>query len=390
MLPEFFGFHNPTKVLYQVGIARDFKHELDIINADNYFIVSDKVISDIGLTKKVTDGLNGIKLSGEFLDVPQDAELEAVKELAARAKKAKAEGIIAIGGGSVIDCAKAANILLTLGGDLIEDYSGAHTLPDQPLKPLIVIPTTSGTGSEVTMVAVVYDKANSVKSPFTDKHLLPNLALLDPEMNLSMPPKITASTGMDALTHAVEACMSLEWSPISEAIASGAIRLIFENIEKATANGDDINARGAMAIASCMAGIAFTHSMVGCVHGMAHTVGGLFHVPHGVANGILLPHGMEYNFNEVIDKLARLGPFMGANVAGLSEEKAARKAIESVRALTGKLNALGALPLRLRDVGVPEASLPDVAEGTTMDGSSFYNPREVEAEEILKHLKNAY
>ena len=390
MLPEFFGFHNPTKVLYQVGIAQDFNHELDLMGADNYFIVSDKVISDIGLVKKVTDGLDGVKISGEYLDVPQDAELQSVKELAERAKAAGAGGLIAVGGGSVIDAAKGANILLSLGGDLVEDYSGAHTLPEQPLKPLVVIPTTSGTGSEVTMIAVIYDKENLTKSPFTDKHLLPDLALIDPEMTITMPPQITASTGMDALTHAVEACLSLEWSPVSTALASKAIELIFENAEQATKDGENLDARGAMCIASCLAGIAFTHSMVGVVHGMAHTVGGLYHVPHGVANGILLPHGMEYNFDEVTDKLAKLAHFMGENISGLSEEEAARKSIEGVRKLTKKLNALDALPLRLGDVGVPEDGLPAVAEGTTMDGTSFYNPCEVEEEKVLKHLKNAF
>ena len=391
MLPEFFEFYNPTRVVYGAGIASDLKAELDFLGIGKYFIVSDTIISDLGLTKKVVDGLMsaGIDVTGEFLDVPQDSDVNTVNSCAEQAKASGAEGLVAIGGGSVIDTAKAADILISEGGDLVEDYSGAHTLT-RPLKPLIVIPTTAGTGSEVTQVAVVYDKENKVKMPFTDKFLLPSLAVLDPEMTLSLPPKLTASTAMDALTHAVEAYVDLQCSPFSDTFAIGAVELIFKNIVQATRNGDDLEARGALLIASNMAGIAFSHSMVGCVHGMAHAVGGLFRVPHGVANAILLPHGMEYNFEEVKDKLAKLASVMGEDVSGLSADDAARKAIEAVRKLNGTLNKMGALPLRLREVGVSEDGLPEIAEATVMDGTSFYNPREVVAEEILAHLKNAY
>ena len=391
MLPEFFEFYNPTRVVYGAGIASDLKAELDFLGIGKYFIVSDKIISDLGLTKKAVDWLTsaGIEVIGEFLDVPQDSEVNTVNVCADQAKTSGAEGLVAIGGGSVIDTAKAVNILISEGGDLVEDYSGAHTLT-RPLKPLVVIPTTAGTGSEVTQVAVVYDKDNKVKMPFTDKFLLPSLAVLDPEMTLSLPPKLTASTAMDALTHAVEAYVDLQWSPFSDTFAIGAVELIFKNIVRATRNGDDLEARGSLLVASNMAGIAFSHSMVGCVHGMAHAVGGLFRVPHGVANAILLPHGMEYNFEEVKDKLAKLAPIMGEDVSGLSADDAARKAIEAVRKLNGTLNEMGALPLRLREVGVSEDGLPEIAEATVMDGTSFYNPREVVAEEILAHLKNAY
>ncbi len=391
MLPEFFEFYNSTRVVYGSGIASDFKAELDFLGIGKYFIVSDRIISDLGLTKKVVDGLTsaGIEVTGEFLDVPQDSEVNTVNACADQAKTSGAEGLVAIGGGSVIDTAKAANILISEGGDLVEDYSGAHTLT-RPLKPLVVIPTTAGTGSEVTQVAVVYDKDNKVKMPFTDKFLLPSLAVLDPEMTLSLPPKLTASTAMDALTHAVEAYVDLQWSPFSDTFAIGTVELIFKNIVQATKNGEDLEARGSLLIASNMAGIAFSHSMVGCVHGMAHAVGGIFRVPHGVANAILLPYGMEYNFEEVKDKLAKLAPIMGEEVSGLSADDAARKAIEAVRKLNGTLNEMGALPLRLREVGVSEDGLPEIAEATVMDGTSFYNPREVVAEEILAHLKNAY
>ncbi|MCD6586821.1 MAG: iron-containing alcohol dehydrogenase [Desulfobacteraceae bacterium] len=391
MLPEFFEFYNPTKVVYEDGVATDLKPELDIIGIKKYFIVSDHIINDLGLVDKVAGGLAeaGFEVTGKYLDVAQDARLNDVQTCADQIKASGAEGIISIGGGSVIDTAKAANILFSEGGNLVDDYSGAHTLT-RPLKPHVVIPTTAGTGSEVTMIAVIYDEENKEKLAFADKFLLPNLAVLDPQMTISLPFKMTAATGMDALTHAIEAYVGTQAAPISDAFAVGAIELIMKNIVTATKNGEDVEARGAMQIASTMAGISFTHSMVGCVHGMAHATGGLYRVPHGVANGIFLPFGMEYNFEEIKEKLARLAPIMGEDISGLSEEEAARLAIAAVRKLSKQLNDLDALPLRLRDVGVPEDGLEAIAEGAINDGTSFYNPREMDEEDLLPFIQKAY
>jgi alcohol dehydrogenase len=391
MLPEFFEFYNPTKIVYQVGISTDLKPELDIIGIKKYFIISDHVIADLGMVKKIADGLAeaGFETVGQFLDVAQDARLNDVQRCADLVRASGAEGILSIGGGSVIDTAKAVNILFSEGGNLVEDYSGAHTLT-RPLKPHIVIPTTAGTGSEVTMAAVIYDEENKEKLAFPDKFLLPNLAVLDPEMTLSLPPKMTAATGMDALTHAVEAYVGIQASPISDVMAAGAIDLIMKNLVRAVENGEDIDARGGMLVAACMAGIAFTHSMVGVVHAMAHAAGAHYRVPHGVANGIFLPHGLEYNFDFIYEKLARLAPVVGIVSNGTSDEDKARSVIAAIRDLTNKLDALGALPVRLRDVGVPEDGPAVIAEGALNDGSSFYNPRPMDEEELLPYVQNAY
>ncbi len=391
MIPEFFEFYNHTKVVYKDGIATDLKPELDIIGIQKYFIISDHIINGVGLVDKVADGLKeaGCEPVGRFLDVAQDARLKDVKKCADLVKASGAQGILSIGGGSVIDTAKAVNILFSEGGDLVEDYSGAHTLK-HPLKPHVVIPTTAGTGSEVTMIAVIYDEDNKEKLAFPDKFLLPNLAVLDPQMTVSLPPKMTAATGMDALTHAVEAYVGITASPVSDGFALGAIELIMSRLVQAVENGADVEARGAMLIASNMAGIAFTHSMVGCVHGLAHTTGAHFRVPHGVANGIFLPVGLEYNFEYIQDKLARLAPVAGVMETGMSNEAAARAVIASIRSLTQQLNKLNALPLRLRDVGVPEDGLMTIAEGALNDGTSFYNPRPMDAEELLPFVQNVY
>jgi alcohol dehydrogenase len=391
MLPEFYQFHHPTKVIYGEGLVNDFAHELEELNTHRFWVVSDPVIRDLGLVQTVTAGLQeaGFTITGEFYDVPQDASLQAVEAISRMATESGAQGLIAIGGGSVIDATKAANFVFSEGGNLIEDYSGAATLT-RPLKPLVVIPTTAGTGSECTLVAVINDVANKTKLAFSDKFLLPDLAVLDPLMTQSLPPGLTASTGMDALTHAVESYVGIDSSPHSEALAAAAIQSVFKYLLRATRDGNDLEARGGMLIAANLAGSSFSHSMVGCVHSMAHAVGGIARVPHGVANAILLPHGMAYNFEACKQKYARLAPMMGEHVSGLSVEEAARKAIEAVRSLVRQLSALDAIPTRLRDAGVSHEILPEIAEAAVEDGTIVYNPREVVAEEILKHLQNAY
>ncbi len=391
MLPEFYQFYHPTRMIYGQGLAQDFSHELEALNAKKYFIVSDPVIHDLGLVETIQQGMEqgGFTITGLYLDVPQDASLESVAEISRLATESGAQGLVAVGGGSVIDAAKAANCTFSLGGDLVEDYSGVGTLT-QPLKPLVVIPTTAGTGSECTLVAIVYDVKNKVKLAFSDRYLLPQLAILDPIMTQSLPPKLTASTGMDALTHAVESYTGIDSSPHSEALATAAVEMIFENMIPAVENGDDLDARGAMLIASNMAGTSFSHSMVGCVHSMAHAAGAISRIPHGVANGILLAQGMEYNLELCRDKYARLAQVMGENTRGLSTDAAARKAIEAVQQLHRRLSALGALPLNLQEAGVPEKSLEAIARAAEEDGTTVYNVREVVAEDILVHLKNAY
>jgi alcohol dehydrogenase len=391
MLPAFYQFQVSTKVLYGPGLALDFSHELQELGAGAYFLVTDRVIHELGLANRVGAQLkkDGYTITGIYMDVPQDASVACVEAIAEQCRRTGAEAILAIGGGSVIDAAKAANFIFTNGGRLIEDYSGAATL-SSPLKPLVVIPTTAGTGSECTLAAVIYDQTNHVKLSFSDKFLLPNLAVLDPQMTVTMPPLLTASTGMDALTHAVEAFMGIDASPHSQALGQFAISCIYNNIVRAVENGDDVEARGAMLIGANLAGISFSHSMVGCVHSMAHGTGAVARVPHGTANAILLPHGMAYNFEESKNLLAAMAPFLGEHSNGLDADDAAQRAIDAVKKLTAKLNRLCSLPVRLRDAGVKEEMLPLIAQKAEEDGTAIYNPRPVIAEEIMVPLTNAF
>lgn len=391
MLPDFFEFRMPTRVVYGPGLVSDLQAELAQVSATRYLAVSDPTVARLGLLDRVVDGMAaaGYEVADRFLDVPANSEVGTVAACAALAAACGAEGFVAVGGGSVIDTAKMADVLLTFGGDLVNDYSGSGTIAG-PLHPLVAIPTTAGTGSEVTGVAVIYDADSHTKLAFSAPALMPGLAVLDPEFTLSLPPGLTASTAMDALTHAMEAWVSPQASPFTDAIAAKAVELIRRFVERAVRHGDDLEARGSLQVASTLAGMAFSHAMVGCVHGMAHAAGGLYGVPHGVANAVLLPYGLEYNLPETHAKLAALAPFLGVQSAGPETVAAAHATIAAVRALTGRLHDLGALPLRLRDLGVPADGLPHIAAATVLDGTSFYNPREVVAEDILSELERAY
>ncbi len=387
----FFQFFCSTKIIFNPGIAKDISAELAAFSLARVLIMTDKVLLALPGVQSVLEGLknSGLEVAAIFSDVPSNSEIKVVKRCAEMAKQKEVDGIIAIGGGSVVDTAKAVDILLTHGGDLVSDYSGAETLPG-PLKPLIAIPTTAGTGSEVSHAAVILDEENHAKLSFTDRNLAPHLAVLDPELTFGLPPKLTAATAMDALTHAIESYTSIQANPISDAFAATAIPLIRQNILKAVLHGEDIEARGALLTAATMAGIAFDHAMVGVVHGMAHATGGLAGVHHGTANSIFLPWGMEYNLEVCTDRYAEIADLLGVKTSGMSPEAAARKGIEAVKRLREELHQACGLPYRLRDVGIKEDLFEAIAEGTVNDGTSFYNPREVVKEAVIEQIKKAY
>ena len=262
----------------------------------------------------------------------------------------------------------------------------------KPMKPLVVIPTTSGTGSEVTSVAVIADPDSNTKLAFSSRLLLPRLAILDPRMTLTLPAHITAATGMDALSHAIEACLCLQKNPLSDAYAWAAINLIRENLIKVIKNGKDKAGRLALANAACMAGVAFANSMVGMVHSLGHASGGLCHVPHGVAMSIFLPRALEYNMHKVRTDLARLLlPLAGLEVyTRTAEDKRAEEAVASIRRLQDELHELARLPLTLKEAGVPRDMLEAIAHAALDDGSLTFNPEEMDYEDALKILNDAY
>ena len=253
--------------------------------------------------------------------------------------------------------------------------------------PHIAIPTTAGTGSEVTKHAVIKDLEAQQKLLFGDFHLYPRVAILDPELTVGMPAAITAGTGLDALTHAFEALHAMQAEPIADALALHAIRLLVANLKKTLDIPGDLTARGQMLLASTMAGIAFDNAQVGLVHAIAHTVGARHHVHHGTANAILLPHVLRFNADVAAEAYREGGTAMGVVTAGMEDAAA----VDAVSQAITRFVAGAGLPTRLRDVGVAEADLSAIAEGTLTDGSIVYNPKPVTlATEVMTVLRAAH
>ncbi len=393
MIPSYYEFQNPVRIISGNKALDNLPYELDQLGVARPLIVTDQGISKAGLVRYVIQafGESEMTVGGLYDQVPPDSSLGIVKELAAVFRENRCDCIVAIGGGSVMDTAKGVNILVTEGADDLLQFEGAERLK-RPLKPLVVIPTTSGTGSEVTSVAVIADPDNNTKLAFSSRRLLPRLAILDPRMTLTLPAHITAATAMDALTHAIEACICLQKNPLSDAYAWAAMNLLREHLIPVIKNGKDPVGRLALANAACMAGVAFSNSMVGMVHSLGHACGGLCHVPHGVAMNIFLPHVLEYNMHKVTREIAGLLlPLAGPEVyARTPEEKRAEETIACIRRLQADLHEQAKLPRTLKEAGVPREALEGIARAALGDGSLTFNPEEMNYEEALRVLNDAY
>jgi len=450
MLPEYFEFSLPTKLVYGIGILGNLGEALKPFGKRRAILVTDEILVKAGPVDKVKAGFKDtdIDIAYTFDKVPPNSTIKTVEKCAGLAKKHKCDMIIAIGGGSVIDTAKVANILVVKGGK-VADHMGAYLLDsNEALLPTIFIPTTAGTGSEVTKVAVIADPDGDVKLPFAEEQFLPKMAILDPEVTASMPGRLTAATGMDALTHAIEAYVDKEWSPASDALALHAIKLISNNILQACAQPDDMQARGAMLVGSFLAGVAFSHSMVGMVHGISHALGGVYHIPHGLANALILPEVMEYNleaqggryadiavalgisFPQVvdhgqsllktnrldflsklvnkyeIDSLSELVSSSSYKARGMAaraignlgfiddwvRKQAALAAVEKVRTLNRQLAHLTKMALNLKEAGISDnlEKIEQVATTAMEDGAMLYNPVEPERDAVIEIVRKAY
>jgi len=385
-IPEYFQFQCKTKVIFGVGTISEIPDEIKALDSKRALIVTDKVVRKLDYFEEIVNILKSseIKLVGIFDEVPVNSNIETCNKGYKIAQEKESDILVAVGGGSVIDTAKGMNILLTESGDLLEDHQGVYLLK-RPLKNLIAIPTTAGTGSEVTFAAVIKDSIQKLKISFISPYLAPNTAILDPNVTISCSPELTASTGMDALSHAIESIHSLQNEPVSDALALHAIKLIGDNLRKVVNNGKNIKARANMLIAANMAGLAFTNALVRIVHAMAHALGGYCDVPHGIANSILLPYGMEYNL-EYCKRYAFVAEAFGIDIRGLSDKEAGEKAIDAVWQLTKDCD----MPQKLREVGVNIKDLSKVAEDSICDGSIYNNPREATIEDIEKILKKAF
>lgn len=394
MAKPYYEFFCPVKVIAGNAALEHIPFELSTLGAKRPMIITDKgvrsnqLLAPIEAAFESTDAVIGCI----FDDVPPDSSLDTVRQAAALYRQNQCDAIIAVGGGSVIDTSKATNILVSEGGDDLLQYSGAHNLP-KPLKPFFVIPTTSGTGSEVTMVAVVSDPAKNVKMAFASYYLMPHAAILDPRMTQTLPPHLTAMTAMDALTHAVEAYTCMAANPISDAYATAAIKKISSHLFNVLDNPNDAQGRLELAQASTMAGIAFSNSMVGLVHSLGHALGAVAHLPHGLCMNLFLPYVLQYNKDVNGDKIADLLlPLAGADIyAQTPAHLRAEKAINTIQAMRDRLFSLTKLPRTLQETGkVTEAQLDEVAEKALNDGSIIYNPKEATLEDLRAILQKAW
>lgn len=391
---SYFEFQNAVKLLCGELALERIPNELQHLNAKRPLVLSDAVLAKIGTMAQVTSAMEaeGVTPAACFTDIPVDSSLAVVNKIAAFYREQDCDSIVAIGGGSVIDTAKGVRLVLSQDTDDIFSISGLENVTNGRHIPFVVVPTTAGTGSECTGVAVIKNDENGVKMEFLSPFVEPDVAVIDPRMTEGLPPKATASTGMDALCHAVEACTCLQANPLSTAYGTAAIRLIAQNLETATVNGKNREARFNMALASTMAGIAFSNSMVGAVHAIGHALGGVCGVPHAVAMTILLPHVMRYNLSHSAGDYAALLPWLVGMDAAMATpaDKRAEAAIAAIEALGTKLNAACGLPLTLSAAGVSKESFAKVAEFAVNDGALIVNPRAATVEQVVEILNAAF
>ena len=381
-ITEEFSFELPTRIEYGVGVASKLGEEVRLLKAQKVSLITDPGIIKAGLLDKITSILKEEKLLYNVFDGvdpnPKDRNVERGAQVV---RSFEADAMVAVGGGSVIDWAKAIGVLVSHDGKRIKDFEG-KTAVKKPILPFIAVPTTAGTGSEVTFSAVITDTENNYKMTVRSPFMAAKVALLDPKLTVTVPPHITASTGMDALTHAIEAYTVKVSEPISDALALYAIELITNNLVNAVKNGENINARACMLVGSLLAGMAFSHSDVGSVHCMAEALGGVYDAPHGVCNAVLLPYVMEYNAEFCLEKYARIAQAMGEIFDTM--EEGAMKAVERVK----KLSVDVGLP-SFKSLGVKEEDLEKLADMAAKNISTKSNPREMTKEDYLTLFRRA-
>ncbi len=389
---DFYQSTQPTRIIAGRDLIGSAGFEFMKEGAQRVLIVTDEIIRGTGLIEKVEAGLTdgGLEVAGVFDEVPQDSATDVCERCAAFAKEVGADSFLAVGGGSVIDTAKAATLIFTHGGT-VREHEGFFLMPrgadgmgrPEDIAPLGVIPTTAGTGSEVSMAAVVKDHEEKVKVEIADFPLFPRLAILDPESTRTLPPSVAAASGMDAMTHAIEGHTCTDWSPHLSANVLQALKMIRDNLERAVSDPDDEEARGNMLVAASLA----INLNLGSVHAMSHPCGAHYGVPHGVANAINLPHVVRFNCGggtPIANRFRDVADILDVESGG-SDDAVGGALAEHI---TAKIDRLG-LPTRLSETGVPEEGIPTLVDGALGDGTTLLNPREVEEDDYTELFKAA-
>lgn len=376
-----FSFNLPSRIEFGEGVSGTVGDEAAGLGGTRALIVTDKGVRAAGLIDPLVEALTDAGLTAVvFDDVAGNPRDTNVTEGASLASDEGCDVLVAVGGGSPIDCAKGIAAVHKYGG-VIQDY---ESQPDcwfkvpGPVTPLVAIPTTAGTGAEVTFWAVITDTSRSYKMGVGDPNLAPKVALVDPALTISLPASMTAATGMDALTHAVEAYTARCAQPMSDALALAAIELVANNLRPVYANGENAQARHNMMLASLLAGVAFANSDVAGVHAMGEVIGGFYDTPHGVAMAIYLPVIMEFNAIANPAKYAKIARLFGEPVDSLSPMAAARKAADAVRQLAAELDIPTA-----RQVGVRDEDLGELAKRASVNLSGPDNARTATEQDYL-------
>ncbi|MBJ6800739.1 iron-containing alcohol dehydrogenase [Geomonas propionica] len=379
-----YGFYIPTVSLMGVGSAKETGEQVKALGASKALIVTDKGLSAMGVADKIKEQVEAAGVKAVIFDGaepnPTDVNVhDGVKVY----QENGCDAIISLGGGSSHDCGKGIGLVIGNGGH-IRDFEGVNK-STKSMPAFVAINTTAGTASEMTRFCIITNTDTHVKMAIVDWRCTPNIAINDPLLMVGKPAALTAATGMDALTHAVEAYVSTIATPITDACAIKAIELIAEFLSKAVANGEDLEARDKMAYAEYLAGMAFNNASLGYVHSMAHQLGGFYNLPHGVCNAILLPAVSQYNLIACPKRFADIAKALGENVDGLSVTEAGQKAIDRIRTLSASIG----IPTGLKALNVKEEDLTVMAENAKKDACQFTNPRKATLEQVVQIFKDA-
>lgn len=379
-----YSFFMPTVNLMGAGCVKQVGERCKILNGKKVLLVTDKDLNKLGLAEQVAGYIREVGIEVVIFDgaIPNPTD-KNVADGEKVYKKEKCDMIVSLGGGSSHDCAKGVGLVIGNGGN-IRDFAGVDQSTN-PMPPLVAVNTTSGTASEMTRFCIITNTDTKVKMAIVDWRVTPLVSINDPEIMAKMPRGLTAATGMDALTHAVEAYVSTIATPITDACALKAIELISKNLRQAVAYGDNMEARDAMTYAQLLAGMAFNNASLGYVHAMAHQLGGFYDLPHGVCNAILLPHVQRFNLISNPQRFVDMAVAMGEVVEGLSVRDAAEKALTAIQQLSNDI----AIPAGLANLNVNEKDFEVMAKNAMADACSFTNPVTAKLEDVIKIFGDA-
>ncbi len=387
---QVFGFFMPRVTLIGIGAHKEIPARIKALGSQKPLIVTDKGITKCGITERIEGLLKASSMDYAVYDdtIPNPTDANVAKGVEVY-RENKCDALITLGGGSSHDCGKGIGLVISNGGK-IHDYEGLDK-STKPLPPYLAVNTTAGTASEMTRFCIITDLSRKVKMAIVDWRVTPNTAIDDPLLMMGMPPSLTAATGMDALTHAVEAYVSTAATPMTDACAEKAIALISKFLRKAVGNGENMEAREQMAHAQFLAGMAFNNASLGYVHAMAHQLGGFYDLPHGECNAILLPYVAEFNFISRVGRYGIIAKLLGEPTCGLSERDAALKAISAIRTLSADVG----IPKGLVELGerygkdVKEADIKIMTGNAQKDACMLTNPRKANDKEVAAMYKAA-